>query len=256
MTHRSSLTTRARAAGLHLAASACVAALAAAVVFLVWYPAPYAAIAGGLSLFALLVGVDVVLGPALTAVAASPNKPRAEFRRDLAIIVLVQGAAFGYGLYAIALARPVCVAFEIDRFRVVSAADIEPELLRDAPDGMRELSWFGPRLIAAVKPTDPTELMQATELGLAGFDLSMLPRNWRPIETRRAALWAAARPSAVLLARYPQAAASVAQVAAAAGQAPQDLRFLPIVSRRASGVVLMSATEARILGYLPLEGFF
>ncbi len=51
-----------------------IAALAAALVFLVWYPSPYSTLAGGTGLFLLIVSVDVVMGPALTAVVASPGK--------------------------------------------------------------------------------------------------------------------------------------------------------------------------------------
>ena len=120
---------RARAAGLHLIASLCIAALAATLVFWIWYPPPLTELTGSLKLFVLFVSVDVTLGPLLTAVAASPRKPRKEFRRDVAVILALQLAAFGYGMYTIALGRPAWVAFEIDRLRVVSAAEIEPAAL-------------------------------------------------------------------------------------------------------------------------------
>ena len=52
------------ATAFHLLASACVAGIAALIVFGVWYPPPYSTIAGGMNLFVLLMSVDVVLGPA------------------------------------------------------------------------------------------------------------------------------------------------------------------------------------------------
>ena len=247
---------RFRAATAHLLASAVVAAVVSAWVFFVWYPKPYAAVAGGLSLFLLLVGVDLVLGPALTAVVASPSKPMAELWRDLALIVTVQLAGFGYGLYTIALARPVHLAFEVDRLRVVTAADVEPSSLPAAPQPLRELPWFGPTLIAAVKPTNPAEQMKAVELGLAGIDLSMVPANWRDFSEVREEALRRSRPVAKLLAEYPELADEVGLAAAKAGLKVDTLRFLPLVSRQASWTALVAAPEVRIVGYLPVDAFF
>ena len=247
---------RLRAAGIHFAISVAIAALASLLVFGVWYPAPYAAIAGGLSLFVLLVSVDVALGPLLTAVAASPGKPRAELVRDLSFIALVQLAAFGYGMVTIAMARPVHLVFEIDRFKVVTAADIDPELLSKAPPHLQRLPWMGPTLIAATKPTDPDELMRSMELGLAGFDLAVQPSRWVEYAGLTDAAWRAARPVDALTRRYPQAAAPLARIAADAGQPMSELRFMPLVSRQTSWVSVMAMPGARVVGHLPLDGFF
>jgi hypothetical protein len=227
------------AAGIHLLISACVAAVAAGVVLLIWYPPPFGVVAGGLGLFAILVSVDVVLGPTLTAVAASPGKPRREWRRDLAIIIAIQLAGFAYGIWSIALARPVYLSFEIDRIRVVTAADIESQALGEAPASLRSLPWLGPEQIAAVKPADPTEQTRSIDLGLAGFDLSMVPKYWREYSTtQRAAAWKAARPIDSLLAKYPQQAKAARDVALRAGWS-----------------ALIAAPDARIVGYLPVDGF-
>lgn len=252
----SSLKPRLRAAGIHLACSALVAGLASLLVFKLWYPSPFAAIAGGTHLFLLLMSVDVVMGPALTAVAASANKPKPELVRDLAVIVVLQLAAFSYGLYTMALARPVAVAYEIDLFRVVAAADIEPDTLREAPVALRELSWAGPRVLAAVKPTNPDEQARSIELGLAGIHLSSQPRYWREYPAHADAAWRAARPVSALLTKYPGAAADLARIAAAAGEHAQALRFLPLQVRRADWVAVLHKRDARIVGYLPLDGFF
>ena len=247
---------RLRAAGIHLAISALVAGLASLLLFQVWYPAPFATIAGGTHLFLLLVSVDVVMGPALTAVVVSPGKRPRELVRDLAVIVVLQLAAFGYGLYSMALARPVVLAFEIDLLRLVTAADLEASGLKDAPPDLRELSWRGPRLLAVVKPTDPAEQFRSVELGLAGVPLAMLPRYWRDYSQHADAAWRAARPVDALTRRYPQAAAPLARIAADAGQPMRELRFMPLVSRQTSWVSVMAMPGARVVGHLPLDGFF
>lgn len=246
---------RVLAPSLHLLLSACVAGVVGIVVFRVWYPYPYAAIAGGTSLFFLVMAVDVCLGPALTAVVAAPAKPMRELRRDLAIIVAVQVAGLMYGVYTIALARPVYLSFEVDRFRVVTAADVEPRTLEDAPAALRSLPWLGPKLIAAVKPTDADEQARSIELGLAGFDLSMVPKNWRDYASQSRDAWKAARSVSFLLKKYPRQAGAIRAMALRAGENVEELRFLPLMSRRASWSAIVAAPDARIVGYLPVEGF-
>lgn len=243
-------------AAVHLLASAGVALVGALLIFRLWYPPPFQALAGGMSLFLLLVSVDVVLGPALTLVAASPGKSLREFRRDLAVIVALQIAAFCYGIYTIALARPIYEVFEIDRFRIVTAADIEPEELAKARPELRRMPWLGPELIAAVKPTDPSEQLRSINLGFAGIDLSMIPANWRPYESQAARAWSVAKPAAALVKRYPQVGAELSRIAAQDGRSTDDLRFLPVMSRQASWVAILAPPNARVLGYLPVDGFF
>ena len=247
---------RMRAACIHLGLSALVAGLASCLVFFVWYPSPLATIAGGTHLFLLLVSVDVVMGPALTAVVASATKPRRELVRDLSVIVTLQLAAFGYGLYSMALARPVALVFEIAEFRVLSAAEIEPASLNDAPANLRSLSWRGPRLMAILKPTDPQELIRSVELGLAGIPLSAMPRYWRDYSAYTDAAWRAARPVAALLDKYPASTDALARMAASAGQPVSALRFLPLRARRVEWVTVIAAPDSRVVGHLPLDGFF
>lgn len=247
---------RFKAAGVHLLGSAVLAALAGVAIFLFWFPAPFDAVAGGVELFVLVMSVDVVAGPALTFVAASPDKPRREFRRDLAVIVVVQLFALGYGIHTVSLARPVLLSFEVDRFRVVSAAEIDPASLEDAPVGMRSLSWTGPRQIAAVKPSDPDQLFRSMELGMSGIDLSMDPRNWRPYDSHWEAAWQAGGSIERVIDRSPSVRGAVEKIAADAGLPTKSLRYLPLQSRKASWIVVLAQPGARIVGYLPVDGFF
>lgn len=246
---------RFKAVAWHLLASLLLALAASALVFGLWYPSPYASVAGGTALFLILISVDVVMGPALTAVIASPTKPLPELRRDLALIVVLQLGALGYGLHTMAQARPVHLVYEIDRFRVVIAADIDPTLLPKAPEALRELPWFGPTLIAAVKPTDPDEQLKAVELGLAGIDLSMVPANWRPYAEHAADAWSRARPLQDLLARRADLLPQARALAARAGQPVEALRFLPLLSRHASWATVLAGPDARVVGHLTVDGF-
>jgi hypothetical protein len=244
------------ASSVHFGASLVVAAVVAGLVLEVWFPYPYFLMTGGVALLGILFGVDVVLGPLLTAVVASPAKLRRELIRDLCVIVVFQGAALAYGIYTIASARPVVVSFEIDRFRVLAAVDIDRTQLHDAPENLRRLSWHGPVLIAAVKPTDPGEAMKALDYGMAGFDLSYIPKYWRSYASQAAAVWKAARPLDLVAAKYPLLAADVSRIAQETHQPSPSLRFLPLMSRQASWIAVLASPDARIVGYLPADGFF
>ena len=109
-----------RASLFHLAISCLVAAGAAALVFGLWFPFPYRYLSGGRELFLLIVAVDVVSGPLLTAVLFSPTKPRKELWLDLSIVVLLQLGTLGYGLYTVQAARPLYLVLELDRFKVIA----------------------------------------------------------------------------------------------------------------------------------------
>jgi hypothetical protein len=245
-----------RAASLHLGACLLIAALAALLVFLCWYPWPFAAITDVAPVFLMLVGIDIAVGPALTLVVAKPTKHRAELVRDLSVIAILQLGALAYGLHSVASARPVALVFEADLLRLVTASDIEPESLAEAPQSLRELSWRGPTLMSATKPTDADELLRTIELGLAGVPLAALPKYWRDYATQADQVWQTARPVPALLTRYPNLKADAAAIARDAGQPPEALRFVPLVSRQASWVALIAAPNARVVGYLPVDGFF
>jgi hypothetical protein len=125
-----SLAPRVGASLAHLAISGLVAALTAGLVFAFWYPMPYRESAGGRELFMLVLGVDVVLGPLLTLIVFDVRKSRRELARDLAVIGAVQLAGLAYGLYTVEGARPVAVALEGDRLRVVRSIDLTLTLRR------------------------------------------------------------------------------------------------------------------------------
>ena len=166
---------RSKAAGFHLLLSATVALLAAACVFFLWFPYPYREISGGRSLFTLVVIVDIVLGPLLTWVVFDVRKPRSELVRDLAVIALIQVAALAYGLFSVYEARPVFLVHEVDRFVVISAADVDPVDLPKALPEFQHLPFFGVKLIGVRDSKDGAERLRSPELAITGKDRSMRP---------------------------------------------------------------------------------
>lgn len=248
------LASRLRAALVHLGLSAAVAALAALLVFGLWYPTPFREISGGRDLFLIVIAVDVVLGPVITFSIFDRRKPWRELRRDLAIVVLLQLAGLAYGMHAVFVARPVVMALEGSRLRVVRAIDLEDAQLAKAPPEFRRLPLLGVQVIAA-RPPRADEKLQAIDLGLAGVDIGMRPEFWLPSSAAGAAMAQAAQPLAKLRKNFPNRAAELDAAVAATGRPAAALKFLPILARRTDWVALVDAGSGSIVGYAPFDGF-
>jgi hypothetical protein len=245
------------AALVHASLSVTVAALVALLVFGLWFPSPYRELSGGRELFWLVMGVDIVCGPLLTAVIYNPRKRRAELVRDLGFVVLIQLAALAYGLHAVMQARPVVVVFEADRLRVLSIADIDTTKLKDAAPDLRELSLTGPRLIAARVPRPNDSDFNATlDLALQGVEVSMLPAYWRPYDEYRKLVSLKAQPISELKRKQPAAVSTIDEAVAKTGMRPEQIGWLPMQSRRSSDwVALLRRDTADVVGFVPVEGF-
>lgn len=252
---RSGLKDRLRAGGIHLGLSIGVAALAALLVFGVWYPNPYREISGGRELFTILVSVDVIMGPLITLVIFNRRKSWVELRRDLAVVALLQCSALAYGLWTVSVARPVHLVFEYNRFTVVHAVDLTPDAAGEASPGVAVAPWTGPTLLGLRPFKDNHEKSEAT---LAAFNSRPLPTRtdlWQPYEASRQAVLAEAKPVALLQARFPARAAAIAESVRSGGGDPQTALYLPLMSRRAIWTVLLDPTNARILGAFPLDPY-
>lgn len=245
------------AAFKHLLASVLVALAVAWLVFGLWYPQPFGELAGGQDLFRLLVAVDVVCGPLLTLVMYNPRKPRAELVRDIGLVILIQLAALGYGLHSMLQARPVWLAFEGDRFRIVSVPDLMPESLAQAPSSLRSLSLTGPLPLGVrlVKGTD-ANFQDSVRQSLEGHHPAFRPERWVDYEQQRDQVGQAARPLSELQARYPQHTGLFEEVRRRAGLAQPELGYLPLMAeQRSDWVVLVNRKSGEPVDYLPLDGW-
>jgi hypothetical protein len=168
-----------KASAIHILGGVIVLALLGFVVFHYWYPCPYQEIQGGANLFFLIALIDVVCGPILTFIIWNPLKAKSELTRDMLVVIVVQAIALAYGLNTLINARPVFLAFEGDRFRVVSAIDIDKSKMHDAPLSLQKLSWVGPQLVGVklFVGTDP-EFLQSVQNSLKGIYPSYDPSRW------------------------------------------------------------------------------
>lgn len=245
------------ASAAHLLGSMFVALGVAALVFLVWYPWPSYELVRGRELFWVVIGVDVVCGPLLTLVLWSPYKPRREIALDFGLIVLIQFTALGYGLYTVAQARPVRLAFEVDRFRMVMASEVVFEDLHHAPPQLRQLPWKGPMLVGIRESRSGDETLLSIELSLAGQEPSLRPSWWQSYEESRPIVQQRMRSLLALRAvRSPQEQAVLDAAAWRAGRPLEDIHYLPLVTYKSldQWIVLLD-TDANIIGYAQVGGF-
>lgn len=162
----------------HLALSAALVGAVCALVFFVWYPAPYFDAKGAWSVLGVLIGVDLVVGPLLTLILYRPSKPGLMF--DMSCIAVVQLTALIYGTTVIFTERPYFTVFAVDRFEVIARREVDLGQIRDPV--LLDKPVVGPVLAVALFP-DTREGMQKLidEVIFEGKpDIERRPELWQP----------------------------------------------------------------------------
>jgi hypothetical protein len=177
---------RLKAFGLHLLASAIVLTLTLGALYLGWYHWPGWYLADVPHVVAVMIGVDLVVGPLVTLIIASAAKSRRELGRDIAMIATVQLIALVYGTTALWNGRPLYYAFSDNCLQVIQAYDIDPDELDVARRQHAALvpHWYSlPRWIWAPLPKDPTESSKIISSAVQeGLDVTSMPRYFKPWE--------------------------------------------------------------------------
>ena len=246
---------RLRASGIHLGISMVIAALAAWLVFGLWFPYPYGELAGGRQLFLLLLGVDVVLGPLLTLVVFNSRKRLREKVLDFTVIGLLQLGALGYGLWTASQARPVHLVYEYSRLAVVTAAQVPGNQLEKSPPELRALPWNGPTLLSLRPLKDAKEQFDSTMLATRGVPQAAQPELWQAYDAARAAILETARPLEGLKTKYPAETALIDSAITKTGKPADRLLYMPVLSRDTAWSVLIDAETARPVGFVPLDPY-
>lgn len=248
-----------RAAGIHLAISLAIALGAGLLVWGIWYPPPFDALAGGRDLFLLIVAVDVICGPALTLVVFDRAKPRSELLKDLGLIGVVQCAALVYGLWSTFEARPLYLVHEVERFRVIFKPDylgvnVSAEIAQ-LPKSMRP-GWFsGPILVGARPPEEASVrgsiLMEALR---GGRDFVQRPQYYVAYDDGYA-LRVTERAQQLIrfVDRFPSKAPEVKALLQRSDMRLEDALMLPVVSRR-DWIAVLDA-RGHLIGFIAGDGF-
>ena len=211
---------------------------------------------GGTELFVLVVGVDVAIGPLITLVIFDRNKTFTALRRDIFVVAILQLTALGYGLHAVSISRPVVLALEEDRFRIVAAMDVYIKELPSAASGLGALSFTGPRIVRSPLPTDPKQKSDALDLALKGFDIGTRPLLWTHWDdaARKQAL-THAKPLSVLIRKYEGHQSEFKVAVAKTGKPAETLVYIPTITFRGDWVTLLDSLTGDVVGFAPFDGF-
>lgn len=168
-----------KASIIHLSVSALVIGIFFLLILNIWYPSPFFQVSNLQGILLILITVDLVLGPLLTFVVFKPGKPSLKF--DLSVIAAIQIAALSYGVVTVYNGHPVYVVYNVDRFTLVAANEVDPQ---DAKYKEFKVSTFDkPKLVYAKPPEDREERNQLLFDAInTGIDLEHHPEYYEPID--------------------------------------------------------------------------
>jgi hypothetical protein len=202
-------------------------------------------------LFLLIVGVDLVCGPLLTLVLYNPSKSKRELVTDMGLVVLLQLAALCYGAWTMYQVRPLYLVHEIDRFKVISLADVDAAELELVPETLKVRFFEQPKTVSLRELSQEERKKVLIESVGGGRDYGDHPNFYRPYAATQA--YAKTKPLADFIKKYPGKQTDVDKLSVPAGADSKQLRYLPIMARQDWVAVLNSAGE--VVGYLQGDGF-
>lgn len=169
---------RSHAFAIHLGLSVLICLPLVLLTSFVWYPGPFLEAMGGLQLISIVVICDVIIGPVITLIIFQSQKKSLKF--DMAVIAILQTAAYCYGAYVIFEARPVFVVHYKDGMDVTSASRVDRSRLEELTWLGKTLSLTGPVLVSAELPKDKQEHQALIFAAISGIDLNSFPQYFIP----------------------------------------------------------------------------
>lgn len=253
------MATKRRAFLLHLFGSVVIFFTIAVFMFVVWYPSPYDQLSGGRNLFLILFGVGLICGPMLMLLLYSTSKTRNAIWVDIALVLIIQLTALGYGLYVMYTVRPLYLVHEIDRFRVITKEDYGDI---DVEKGIAQLNaairskWYQGVITVGIRnPKNSKERQDVLlESSLGGRDYSQRLEFYVAYDANyRDKALARARPLKLFIDHYPLKRRDVESILAAVKISSNEALFLPVVHRQDWIAILDKS--ANILGFVQGDGF-
>jgi hypothetical protein len=242
------------ATGVHFIVTLLLAATAAALIFLVWYPAPFDEMIGGTELFVLIVSSDLVLGPLMSLVLYNSRKTRRALLIDYSLVGVLQLAALAYGISIMADARPVYVAYSKDRYEIVLAGDLKKKELAAARDPQfSRIPWTGPKYAAVVIST--ADYQDAMFEALAGNEEQTRPKFYVPYETQLDNVRKHAKPLAALEEKKPQARPLVEAALKGKAQPKGQFKWLPVRHFRGFWTAIVDDANGEVVAWVDLDPY-
>jgi hypothetical protein len=240
--------------GIHFIATALLAAGAAAIIFLVWYPHPFEFMVRGLELFTLVVGCDLALGPLLSLVVFNRSKTKLALIVDYTAIAIVQISGMVYGVYNVAESRPVYIVFSVDRYEVVAARDLTDAALAAATDAQyRKAPLGGPRYVAVIVPEKEREQSLFDEI--AGNPSFARPKWFHRVADALPQIRQRSFPIADLEKKHPDVKPKLAEELRKISVPAERLRWVPISTRRGFWTALIDSESGLPVGYVEYDPY-
>jgi hypothetical protein len=246
---------KATAFGIHFLVTLVLAASAAGLVFLVWFPDPFHEMLGGTTLFGILILCDLGLGPLTSFIIYSSKKSRRALVFDYAVVGTIQLAAFIYGVYAVANTRPAYIVAVGDRLEVVTAGAIDDADLVRGTERYRERPKWGPQLVAIREARDLEEHNEMLFSGLSGKDYPVMPAYYIPYEQGVPELKRRSKPVSELEKRHPQAKPLVSSAVAELQTPVERLVWVPVMHKNGFWTVLLDSETGRPVSWLPVDPY-
>ena len=231
----------------HLCISVLVALIVICVVFVLWYPSPLAKAAGVTHIFLMLLVIDVILGPLLGLLVYKEGKKT--LKMDLTVIILIQIAALSYGLYSIAQARPVWIAFNNDRFELVRNNELKTENITHVQSQYQQPTWLQPQYVAVKQAADPQEQqIEQMSAMLNGISLAQYPERYIALDQAKTQIQSQVRDLSQLKQWNDEKA-----LQDIFSQHPQANGWLPLETYGLAMVVLVNKESASIIKIVDLR---
>jgi hypothetical protein len=237
--------------GIHLSLSLTVLSLFSTLVLLAWYPSPLLDVQGGVNVMAILLSVDVILGPLMTLILFKPGKKGLKF--DLTVVALFQISAFLYGAHAIYSEHPLYLVFAVDRFQVITPSQIDLTELK-VPE-LKRAFWQRPLPVSIAPPDDPKErkeILFSTMLS-GGKDYPELPKFYRPYPTSLSDMAEHALDLNALQQRTAQGRAQIQALLQAHNMTANQILAFPITGKALDMTVLVAKSDGHLLGMVPVD---
>jgi hypothetical protein len=241
---------RFQAFAIHLLISATILGSFLTFIYWVWYPQPFFVVEGIENIIWVLIGVDLVLGPALTLIVYNTEKPG--LKRDLLIIVLIQVIGFSYGAHTMYTERPYfAVIYDSTSFEVLEASVIKD--LSETPEELMPSFFSRPKFVFAKKPKSREELEKILEAMKKGAPaIGQNPKYFKPLKGNLSSKWEFSL-DLDSLEKNAGNQKAVENFKAKYGDRVHQLRYFPIVGKFTARILVIDPDLEAVIDYIDIN---
>jgi len=241
---------RFQAFAIHLLISSAVLGSFLTFVFLTWYPHPFFVVEGLVQIVWVLVGVDLVLGPALTLVVFKSGKPG--LKRDLSIIAAIQIIGFIYGAHTFYIERPYfAIFYDSDYFDVIPASAMK-DLGKLDPD-LNHSTIGGPVIVYVEAPTEIDDLKIILEdMKQGGPAIHLRPEYYRPLKRHINRKFRLSR-NLDELQKIPAHETAISQFKTKYGERVKEFAYFPITGKVASRLLVIDRKTEMVVDTIDIN---